>query len=103
MPQTAASHLELFCLLRGISSKLRYNIEITPEAPKIHSGLAQMIMIDESICHIWVQILYPDFTSERCPYRKICIGIQDMRLDLMKSLVGDNVSTERLKKSRFMS
>ena len=31
----------------------------------------------------------------------MCIGIQDMRLDLMKSLVGDTVSAERLKKSKL--
>ena len=41
-----------------------------------------------------------DFSVERNPYQKIYIGIQDMKLDLMKSIVGDVVAAERLKKSK---
>ena len=42
-----------------------------------------------------------DFSNEKNPYQKIYIGIQDMKLDLMKSMVGDLAATERLKKSRL--
>ena len=42
-PQNAASHLGLFCLLRGIQSK--NEMEIAPDAPKNGSGLAQMITV----------------------------------------------------------
>ena len=33
---------------------MEYNFKITPEAPKYENGLAQMIMMGESIRQIWV-------------------------------------------------
>ena len=48
--QNAASHLGLFCLHRGISSKNR----IEHSTPKNESGLIQLIMVGKSICQIWV-------------------------------------------------
>ena len=44
-----------------------------------------------------------DLNSEKNPYQKINIAIQDMKLDMMRSLIGDNIAAERLKKSKFSS
>ena len=35
----------------------KLNFKITPAAPKNESGLAQIIMMGESIRHLWVKIL----------------------------------------------
>ena len=57
-PQNAASHLGLFCLLIGNSSKNELKWKITPDAPKNESGLIQMIRIGKSIRHKWVNRVY---------------------------------------------
>ena len=54
-PQNATSHLGLFYLHREISSKNGIKIKITPNTPKIESGLSQMIMMGKSILQIWVK------------------------------------------------
>ena len=51
--QNAASHLGLFCLLLGISSK---NDKITPDSLSNESGLAQLIRMGKSIRHKWVKV-----------------------------------------------
>ena len=55
-PQIAASHLGLFCLLGGISSKneIKKN-KITPDTPQNESRLAQLIKLGKSIRQIWVK------------------------------------------------
>ena len=56
-PQNAASHLGLFCLLRGYSSKneIKKN-RFAPGAHKTRSGIAQMIGMGKSIRQNWVNI-----------------------------------------------
>ena len=56
-PQNAASHLELFCSHREISSKNEIKIKDTPGVLKNESGLTQLIMTEESIRQIWVKCL----------------------------------------------
>ena len=46
--QNAASHLELYCLLIGISLQ---EWKITPDAPKNENGLIVMIRMGKSTCH----------------------------------------------------
>ena len=53
--QNAASHLGLFCLLGGISSKNDMRIK-NHYYPKNESGLTQLIMMGKSIRQIWVKM-----------------------------------------------
>ena len=51
IPHDTASHLGLFSLRRGISSKIGLKIQSTPDALKNYSGLIQILMIGKSIRH----------------------------------------------------
>ena len=53
-PQNAASHLGLFYLLTGNSSKNEIIMKKTPDAPKNENGLIQMIRMGKSIRLKWV-------------------------------------------------
>ena len=51
-PHSAASHLGLYCLLKGISSK---NEKIMPDSPNIENGLIQITTMGNPICLKWVK------------------------------------------------
>ena len=57
MLQNVASHLGLLCLLlEKIHGKIEYNYMIAPDSPINESGLVQMIMMGQSISHIWINL-----------------------------------------------
>ena len=57
-PQTAASHLGLFCLLKALqkfSSKNEIKMRNSPDAPINESGLIKNMRMGKSIRHKWVK------------------------------------------------
>ena len=99
MPQNTASHLGLFCLLKGISSRNEIILN-TPDGAKNESGLTQMMMgksiynkrVNVMIAFFFIIYIIPmvkfsmtHHAGLTLSHHKLCVVIMDPLLTYLKT------------------